>query len=402
MRSHIACSLLLLLIMTAPAFPVMKQHYGGNLRVAEELLSGISSTRLFQADQEMLIPKLPLPYQIEETRLTIQLAALPPDRVTELERSVQSLYNESNPCHWILDYPNFTHRHATSITVDKERYILETEEPEYLQLIAQSECLVPESISYLLSFRKTQFGYEANTKNLMGRPFLDSISPVAVDPQNPYLTFKLNETDAFLVPEDKYQQISSDDQIRLLPGPQSYVYLKTENLSAPQVLSLLSVLDAREIARVLLNGHAQIFLPEKESGTAQIFKTPIDLKVPEEPPFRLIGDRIRVQLQNAGFGINTKAATKTDPLLEVAVAAVREQDLDLFRFRLLREDLQIYSDAAWFEEWDELESSGKIVPVLLYESRIAVRKNLIDVDSGPGGLPDFSNAWILPDNMAEK
>lgn len=392
-------SLLLVFSFTAfPVFAVMKQHYGGNVRVAEELLSSLSAVSLFETAQDSLKSAYPFPFRIDQNRLVAELDSLPADRITELDRSVSNLRNESNRCHWILDYPYFGHLHASSVSIEKEQLIIEAEEPEFLPLMAQSNCLLPEPVSYLPAFRKTQFGFEANTTALAGRPFLDSISPAVVDPMNPYLSFKLGEVDVFSIPEEKFREVSSDEQIKILSGPQYYVYLKTENLTPEQVSSVSYALDLHEISRAALNEHAQIYL-EKKRMPGQTWKGPVYLKIPEELPFRLLGDRIRVQLENAGFTLSAKAPSKSEPVLEISVSSVREADPDLFRYRLLREEFQIPSQLSWFEVWDELEASGRIVPLLLYESRIAVRKNLIDVRSGSGGIPDFSNAWILPDTV---
>jgi hypothetical protein len=396
--------LLLIIVLagfTNSTFSVVKQHYGGNARVSEELLSAVQQIQLFEQTGDDLKFKLKFPFRIENNKLVISLEGLPADRISELEKVNQSIQDENHSCHWILDYPYFDHRHATSIDLIKDQWIIETEEPEYLQLIAQSQCLVPEKVSFLAAFQKTQFGYEANSGSILGRPFLDSISPAVVDPINPYLSFKLNEVDVFVVPEEKFTQIASDPQIVTLPGPRFYVYLRTENLSPDQVLNLTSGLDLREISRTVLNDHAQIYLPQQEGVARKTWMTPVYLKVPEEAPFELLGNRLRIQLEKAGFVISTKALPKNAPSIEIAAQPVREADLDFFRYRLMREQFQIYSDASWFEEWDEMEASGKIVPLMLYESRLAVRKNLIDVHAGPGGLPDFSDAWILPPDIPD-
>ncbi len=389
-------SLIFLLAVTCTVSSVMKQHYGGNVKISDDLAAGLSQIRLFESAQDNLKSIHGMDFVIKENSLQADLSNLPADKITEIERAIAVLQQESHPCHWILDYPYFHHEHATSISVEKDRLILVAAEPEFLQLLAQSSCMIPERISYLLPFLKTQFGYEANDNSLSGRPFLDSISPVAIDPLNPYLAFKLNEVDVFSIPEEKFREISTDEQIRIQPGLQFFVFIKTENLTAQQMLSLTAVLDLSEISRAVLNDHAEFFLDEKKGGANDAWKTPLYLKVPAEAPFRLIGDRLRFQLENRGFIISTKALPKNAPMLELAVKEIKEADLDLFRYRLLREDLDVSSDTSWFEEWDELEASGKIVPLMLYESRIAVRKNLIDVRAGAGGVPDFSNAWILP------
>lgn len=378
----------------APVFSVLKQQYGGNTKISEELTSGLLQLRVFEEHQGELRVLYPLRFTQEENTLQVDLSSWPADKITELENSIGSLKDQNNPCHWILDYPYFQHDHKNRLEIEKDRLILKTDEPEYLIPLAQSPCLIPQKISYLMPFSRTQFGYEANLNCFAGRPFLDSISPVGVDPVNPYLGFKLNEVDVFLIPEEKFRQISTDEQIQIQPGPQYFLYLKSENMTAEQVLSLTRALDLVEISRAVLNEHVEIFLSQK-ADTA-VWKTPIYLKIPEETPFRLVGDRLRIQLENAGFVISTKALPKNAPALELSVSSLNEPDLDVSRYRLLREDLRISSRTSSFEVWDDLESSGKIVPLLRYESRIAVRKNIIGVRKGPGGFPEFSEAWILP------
>jgi hypothetical protein len=217
-----------------------------------------------------------------------------------------------------------------------------------------------------------------------------------VDPLNPYLAFKLNEVDVFSIPEEKLRQISSDEQIQVLPGPKFFLYLRSSNLTPDQMMHLTSVLDLREISRAVLNEHVEIFLPEKESDTAPLLQTPFHWKISEVDPFRLAGERIRIQLQNHGFIISSAPPQENSPLVELIVREMHEPDLDLLRYKILRENFETAAERSWFEEWDQLESAGAIVPLMIYESRVAVRKSLIDVRRGSGGILDFSNAWFLP------
>jgi MarR-like DNA-binding transcriptional regulator SgrR of sgrS sRNA len=52
-------------------------------------------------------------------------------------------------------------------------------------------------------------------------------------------------------------------------------------------------------------------------------------------------------------------------------------------------------DEAWYDEWDKLESSEAIVPLLIHVSRVAVRKNIQDIRSRADGFPDFADCWIF-------
>jgi hypothetical protein len=320
--------------------------------------------------------------------LTIDLSSLTADKITELEQAIDELQEESNRCHWILDYPYFHHDHANAISIEGDQLRFSASEPEFLTQLAKSACLIPKNISYLIPFLKTQFGYEANQTSIQGRPFLDSISPVAIDPVNPYLAFKLNEVDAFVIPEEKFREVSADEQIMILHGPRFYLYLRSENLTPAQVSTITSFIHSNEISAAVLNEHTELFLPAKDASHGTVWKTPLYFKIPQETPFRYIGERLKIQLENAGFIISVKGLPQNAP--------IQENDPDLFRYRLMREKLGSNGETSWFEEWDDLESAGKIVPLMLYETQIALRKNILDVNPGSGGMPDFSNAWILP------
>jgi hypothetical protein len=389
---------MILIFASSPVSSVMKQHYGGNVKIAEDLTAGLTNIHFFEADTDDLHAVAGFQYVIEDNKLHVDLSKLPADRITEIERAVANLRQTTDACHWVLDYPYFHHDHGNRITIDKHRLTLTSSEPDFLHLLARSSCFIPGGVSFLMPFTRTQFGYEANPNAIAGRPFLDSISPIAVDPLNPYLAFKLNEVDAFSIPEEKFRQISADEQIQLLAGPEYFLFLKSENLTPEQMSPVTSALDLNEISRAVLNDHAQLYLEAQTipDSPAEIPKDPIYLKIPEDLPYRLVGERLRIQLQNRGFVISTKPLPRSAPMLELLVRQVREPDTDLFRYRLLRDEFLSTGDAAWFEEWDQLHASSRLVPLMLYGSRIAVRKNLAGLRRGVDGMPDFSNAWILP------
>ena len=164
------------------------------------------------------------------------------------------------------------------------------------------------------------------------------------------------------------------------------------------MLSVASALDLNEISRAVLNDHTELYLarPEASSVPPEIFKNPIYFKIPDDFPYRLIGERLKIQLQNRGFVISTKALQNNAPTIELFVRQVREPDMDLFHYNLIRQEFQHNNESTSFEQWDQLQSSGQLVPLMLYASRIAARKNLAGLRRGPDGMLDFSNAWILP------
>ena len=389
---------ILVLLATLPVSSVTKQLYGGNVKISEDLASGLAQTHLFEVREDILYPVDRFEYEITENRLKVDLKDLPADRITEMERAIANIQQTAHTCHWILDYPYFHHNHGNGIAIENDELILTASEPEFLPVLAQSSCFIPERVGFLMPFIRTQFAYEANQNSISGRPFLDSISPVAIDPMNPYLAFKLNEVDAFSIPEEKFRQISSDEQIQVLAGPEYFLFLKSENLTPAEMLSVTSALDLSEVSRAVLNGHTELYPVEPQTSglPREILKTPIYLKIPDDSPYRLIGERLRIQLQNRGFLISTKALQSSARTIELRVRQVREPDVDLFRYNLLREEFHTNGESTSFEAWDQLQSSGQLVPLMSYESRIAARKNLAGLRRGSDGMPDFSNAWILP------
>jgi GxxExxY protein len=82
-------------------------------------------------------------------------------------------------------------------------------------------------------------------------------------------------------------------------------------------------------------------------------------------------------------------------IVELKVASIEQSDLDLFRYQLLRSKFSGNLAGSWYEAWDELESSGKLVPLLIYTGRIAVRNDIVNLRVRPDGFPDFANCWIL-------
>jgi hypothetical protein len=271
--------------------------------------------------------------------------------------------------------------------------IVESEEPDYLHAILTSRCLPPGQVELFQAFRKTQFGYEANTNCIYGRPFLDSITPSPIDPANPYLSFKLNDVDVLPVPEERFQQIRSDSELNVIDGPSFFVYLTTWNLKAEDVARLTSGTRIAEIAKVVLNDHAEILLSQPVSSGIPASKTNVEFKVSQEDPYRLLGERLILEWQELGFTQGNGTPAK----IEVNAQEVIERDQDLFRYDILRTQFHVTGSKPWFEVWDEMESSGKIVPLLFHKTRIALRKNV--VNSRSNGNFDFANAWIIPEQQ---
>ena len=394
MHRLLFCALLFLILFIAfPAWSVLKQNYGGNLKVAEDLLSKVNATDLVLTANEM--PSLtPLSVQVDGPKAAIHLGNLDSDSKAEIEQGVLSLNDSSDPCHWILDYPQLGHEHTTSITVEKDHVVVQCSDPDILPTILNSGCVLPSDLAVVIPFRQTQFGLEANPKCISGRPFADSITPVSVDSSNPYLSFKLNDVDVFSIPEDRFQQISSDPEIRIHDGPQYYLYLETSNLTAEQALSLVSRLNLEEAAGGVLNHHLETLL---SAGGEQNVSPPANISFvyPSEYPFRIVGERFLLQWKEAGISVTNKSTAGNSVVVELKVASIEQSDLDLFRYQLLRSKFSGNLTGSWYEAWDELESSGKLVPLLIYTSRIAARNDIVNLRVRPDGFPDFASCWIL-------
>ncbi|MCI0447400.1 hypothetical protein L0152_29840, partial [bacterium] len=306
--------------------------------------------------------------------------------------TVAAIQDPENACHWILDYPFFDHRHPNQIQMEAGTLLIKSTDADYLRSILLSRCLPPVSAEAFRPFNKTQFGLEANTKCIAGRPFLDSITPTPVDPLNPYLSFKLNDVDVLPVPEERFQQINSDPELSIVQGPYFFVYIAASGLKPDEISSLASAIHIEEIARAVLNDHAEILLSEQNSQPHLNGQHIIEIKIPEEDPYHLMAERFLLDWQEAGF-----VQGKSKERIEIAAQEMLESDQDLFRYWLLRQHFHINSSKPWFEVWDELEASGQIIPLLVHQTRIAARKNIVNLNVRSGGLLDFANAWMVPE-----
>lgn len=363
------------------AFAITKQQYGGTIKVAGELLDATS---------RQTISDLPLSYRIKEGEFSMDLHSLNPDFLTELEKSIQSLQDESNHCHWILDYPYLDHSHHTVMALESAQLILRASDATTLNTILESACLFPEPMDLLRPFRSTQFSYEANPNAIAGRPFLDSITPVQVDPLNPYLSFKLGDVDVIPVPEDRFSQIASDPELILIEASRTLLFLQTHGLSPDQVSSIVNAINPAELSRAVLNDHAEILLQVQPD---QPSVSPIQITFVNLPelPYQLLGDRIQVQLQE--HGVQIKAGTVAS--VELRAVPLTGMNPDLAEYGILRNWKGSSLPAGdWKTAWQEYTASGKIVPLMIHTSRIAVRKKIQDLHVESNGFLDFANCWL--------
>ena len=215
---------------------------------------------------------------------------------------------------------------------------------------------------------------------------MDSITPTPVDPLNPYLSFKLNDVDILPVPEERFQQINSDPELRIVPGSSFFVYLTTSGLKPDEISSLTSAIHIEEIAKAVLNDHAEILLSEQSSQPHLSGQHIMEIKIPEEDPYHLMAERFLLDWQEAGF-----VQGKSEGRIEIAAQEMLESDQDLFRYWLLRNHFHINSPKPWFEVWDEMEASGQIIPLLIHQTRIAARKNIVNLN-----MRDLAVCWISP------
>jgi hypothetical protein len=385
-------SILLLLFLTTPAYSIRKPHYGGALRVADSLLLEINEQRLFFVNEDDTAPTIPVPFERHETEVRLDLTRINPELMVDVENAVAAIQNSENACHWILDYPFFDHRHPNEIQIESGTLIIKSTDPDYLNAILSSRCLPPVSAEPFRPFNKTQYGLEANPKCISGRPFLDSITPTPIDPLNPYLSFKLNDVDILPVPEERFQQIDSDPELTMVRGRPFFVYLGTSGLTPDEISDLTSAMHIEEIAKAVLNSHVELLMAEQETQEPQNKQHIVELKIPDDDPYHLIAERILLDWQEAGF-----VRGKSEARIEIAAQEMLEPDQDLFRYWLLRNRFHINTAKPWFEVWDEMEASGQIIPLLIHQTRIAARKTVVNLQVRPGGILDFANAWILPE-----
>lgn len=381
-------------VLVPDADSVIKQNYGGNLKVAEDLLERVNSHQLVVSQDNDLKPVYPIPLVLEGSTAVFDLGPLNPDQRSEIEEGVHSLGDPSSPCHWILDYPYPGHEHSTTISVEKNQLIVHCAQAEDLPAILSSSCLVPGSLRFLSPFKQTQYGIEANPNCLAGRPFLDSVSAVVVDSTNPYLSFKLSDVDVFSIPEDRFQQVANDPQVRILEGLQYYLFFRTSRMTPEQILQVTGNIDLKAAAGAVLNDHIKVmFAAAGDAAPKVTLPAGISFSYPSEFPYQLIGERLLMQMKEAGIPVEKRSAGNA-AALEMEYVPVLEGDLDVFRYHLLKDQFKIRSNRPWYEEWDQLESSGTIVPLLIHISRIAARENIQEFRVKPDGFPDFANCWI--------
>lgn len=384
--------LLLLLLLTTPAYSIRKPHYGGALRVADSLLQRVNEQTLFTETNDSVAPTIPLAFEIHETEARLDLSRINPELMVDVENAVAAIQNHENSCHWILDYPFFDHRHPNQIQMESGTLIIKSTDADYLNAMLSSRCLPPVSAEPFRPFNKTQYGLEANPKCIAGRPFLDSITPTPVDTLNPYLSFKLNDVDVLPIPEERFQQINSDPDLKIVQGPSFYVYLSTSGLTPEEIAKLHSRIHIQEIVHAVLNDHAEILLSEQNSQTILSGQHLIAFTTPEEEPYHLMAERFLLDWQEAGF-----VQGKSEARIEIAAQEMLESDQDLFRYWLLRNRFHVNGAKPWFEVWDEMEASGQIIPLLIHQTQIAARKTVVNLQVRPGGILDFANAWMVPE-----
>jgi hypothetical protein len=387
----IACGLL----FDAPVLGADKPHYGGTLRVAEELLERLGSPALLRMNGDRLEGVFPIPFTLDDTVLTLDLSGLEPEARGEIERAAMSVADPSSPCHWILQYPRYSDDRPSSITLEGDLLTFRVTEPGTVAQIASSSCLIPERVHALLPFVRTQFGYEANDACLAGRPFLDSIVAAEVDPANPFLSFKLKDVDVFPVPEERFAQVSTDPDVVTAPATRTLLYLRTSGMDRDTARHVAAAIDAAEVSRAVLNGHAEILLARPATAPLGSPKTSaMSFVFPDAEPYRLVGQRLRIQLQRAGFTISPDSTSPGTPAIELASTRV-DQNIDLTRYQILRKSLKYGDSRSWQETWEQLLESGSIIPLLIHTSWIAYRKDIQELKSDAAGVPDFADCWLL-------
>jgi hypothetical protein len=388
--------LALLVVLANPAESVLKPQYGGSLKVSEDLLKGLDTPAYFDVQDETITPLVPLDIQISESSISINFKNFNDSDRRNLKEWTASVQDYSNPCHWMLDYPYLNHTHPNSIRYEEDVYRVETADGDSLRILLQSSCLLPASLHALKPFTQTQFGFEANQQSIGGRPFLNAIIPTSIDPLNPFLSLKLKDVDLIAVTEERFQEIKNDPDIAMYPGPKTFLFLKISNLDPMEIADITRALDPQELAHSVLNDHAEILLTrEITKGVPPVSPKAFSVVVPSENPYRLLGERLIVQLEEAGLNVSRNNPAESRRM-ELKAVQILENNFDLARYLLLRVEFpNAGGDQSWFEIWDEMEAQGKMISLLIHQTRIAAPKNLENLKAFGNGMPDFSNAWIL-------
>lgn len=373
-------AVLLVWMMAHSAFCLTKEQFGGNLKVSSDLLEHI---------QNQSLPDLAIPLNINQNKATFDMRGLNPDMRTELQQSLSALQDRMNACHWLVDFPNLDSSQNAQIEIGDDAIEITSQDEITVQELLKSPCLLPGKLDLIRPFRTTQYGYEANPQSPAGRPFLDSITPIVVDPINPYLSFKLGDVDVIPVPEDRFPQISNDSDLQLLQGPQVILYLKLTGFAPEAAAKVASSIDVHELARAVLNDHVHDLFsaPDAQPGAAVSAK----FVNRSEASYKLLGDRLQVELQKMGFTLND--ADTSGRSIELMQEEVRG-DLLLSEYHILRVQFPDQNSGTWDAAWQNLIKSGRLIPLLIHTTKIAARKSIQGLNSEAGPNPDFENCWI--------
>jgi hypothetical protein len=190
--------------------------------------------------------------------------------------------------------------------------------------------------------------------------------------------------------------MNKDAELKLFPGMKHFLYSKTSGLTQQEVAYVLQNIDVQELIRTVLNGHAEASLTRSPDSSAAQMNLRVSFTIPVDDPYRLLVQRMIVQLQDARITVDPQI--KESRSIEFVVAPMTESDIDISRYLLLRNDLKISTPGEWFDEWDELEASGKIVPLMIYQSWNAARRQIQDLRVRENGMTEFSNCWLSVEN----
>src|SRR4029079_7456790 len=83
-----------LMLLSSAAFAFMKPHYGGSLRIADDLAPALSKWSLFSSNSAELKASYSFPFLVDKNVLSIDLSSLPADKITEIEQAIGGLQNE--------------------------------------------------------------------------------------------------------------------------------------------------------------------------------------------------------------------------------------------------------------------------------------------------------------------
>jgi ABC-type transport system substrate-binding protein len=275
------------------------------------------------------------------------------------------------------------------------------------------------------SFANGILSLTANPNCWSGRPFVDTIEVRAHRPvQDQWMDLSLGRADVVEVPAEQLRQaqqqrmhvVESPTALLLLLHVEDEGPLANPNLRAAIALAI----DRAALSNVIFQKAGQVtagLLPQSLSGYAFLFPADRDLNKAHElrgglspPPItlqadssrsmQLVGQRIALNLREAGFNVQVAAPNTPHPSLSLREVLIPNGDpsavLDLMLENLGHSAAPAEEDAAsLYKSEREFLATKTWIPLLDLPRAYAISSRVRDLESGADGLPDLANASII-------